>query len=262
MNLIILNYHGLESRAGQYEWRDEEKPYVLDAGKFGLQLDELSRRGFESLSPAGLKAWSEGAGPEKAVLMTFDDGLTCHGELAAPLLERKGMKAIFFIPVELVGKKGHMGWDELKILQRHGFEIGSHGLRHIALTGLPEAQIKEEFEKSKKILEDKLGMPVKSFSVPRGFFNDAMRHTARLAGYDYLFTSSFDTNPKPCDFFALKRMAVKRSTSEKQFSDMIEDHLGLRRTWEKMKEQVRGSMPPAFYDALAAVKRKAGRSSC
>lgn len=149
-----------------------------------------------------------------------------------------------------------MDWDELKILIHHGFEIGSHGLCHIPLTGLPEAELRREFELSKKILEEQLGRPVKSFSIPRGFYNESMREVARKAGYEFLFTSSFDVNEKGCDLFELKRMVVKKSTSPKQFSDLLEGNLGFRKTWEQMKEQVRGHVPPSFYNALAAAKRK------
>jgi peptidoglycan/xylan/chitin deacetylase (PgdA/CDA1 family) len=256
MSLPIHNYHGLETRAGEYPWHEEEKPYVVDSAQFSVQMEELARGGYQTFTSGALKAWNDGQGPAKPVMITFDDGMTSHGEIAAPILQKKGFKAVFFIPVALVGQKGHMGWDELKILHRHGFEIGSHGLRHIALTGLPETELKEEFEKSKKILEDKLGVPVKSFSIPRGFYNDTMRHLARLAGYEYLFTSSFDINKKGCDLFELKRMVVKKTTTSKQFSNMLQGNLGFRRAWEKMKEQVRGTVPPAFYDSLAAAKRK------
>lgn len=259
MILPILNYHGLESRTDEYAWRDEEKPYVMDTRLFSSQMDELVRGGFRTLSLAELREWATLSAPPRndgTVMLTFDDGLKSQGGLAAPVLEKRGLKALFFIPAERVGQPGTMDWDELKILTRHGFEIGSHGLRHIPLTGLPEAQLRQEFEKSRKILEDKLGLPVKSFSIPRGFAHDTMRHVARAAGYEFLFTSSFDVNERGCDLFDLKRMVVKRGMSAKQFSDMLEGDLGFRRTWEHMKEGVRNHVPPAFYDVLAAAKRK------
>lgn len=255
MKLPILNYHGFESRPGQYEWLGEERPYVVSAEVFNAQLEELHQKGFRSVDLAGLKAWREGNGPEKAVMMTFDDGMKSHGEVAVPVLEKRGFKGHFFIPVQLVGQKGHMDWSELKELSRRGFEIGSHGWRHVPLTGLPAAEVREEFVKSKEILEDKLAIPVKSFSIPRGFFNEPMREIAHQAGYEFLFTSSFDINKKGSDFFELKRMVVKKTTTPQQFTGMIEGNLGFRRTWEKMKETVRGNVPPAFYDALAAAKR-------
>jgi peptidoglycan/xylan/chitin deacetylase (PgdA/CDA1 family) len=255
VKLPILNYHGFETRPGQYDWLGEEKPYVVTAETFSAQLEEMVRCGFRTLELSGIKAWKEGNIPEKAVVITFDDGLKSHGEVAAPILEKAGFKGLFFIPVKLVGQKGHMDWNDLKDLSRRGFEIGSHGWRHVPLTQLPESEVREEFVKSKAVLEEKLGVPVKSFSIPRGFYNESMRAVAREAGYEYLFTSTFDTNSKDCDLFELKRMVVKRSTASSQFAAILEGNLGLRRTWEKMKEMVRGNVPPAFYDALAAAKR-------
>ena len=275
MKLAILNYHGFETHAGQYEWLGEERPYVVDASVVRAQMEELVRKGYDSLTLAALKSWNSANGGGSlpgcdpaatgpvpgtypaplAVMITLDDGLKSHGEVAAPIFEKYGVKAVFFIPVELIGQKGHMDWEELKDLIRRGFEIGSHGWRHIPLTGLSEKELRQEFERSKEILENKLGVPIKSFSIPRGFFNGAMREIAHAAGYEFLFTSSFDTNAKGCDLFELKRMVVKKSTTDRQFSAMIEGNLGFRRTWEKMKENVRGNVPPAFYDALAAAKR-------
>ena len=256
MNLPILNYHGLESRPEEYEWLDEERPYVLSLLRFSSQMEELLRRSYRTLGLADLKEWQSGKGKEKPVMITFDDGLKSHGDHAAVLLQKKNMKAIFFIPVSLVGQKGHMGWDELRLLVRHGFDIGSHGMNHVALTGLSEREVKEELVKSKKTLEDKVGVPIKSFSIPRGYFTDEMRVLARDAGYEFLFTSSFDVNLPGSDLYALKRMVVKRETSDKQFVDCIEGNLGFRKHWEQAKEKMRASVPPAFYDALAATKRK------
>lgn len=255
MKLPILNYHGFQGRAGEYAWEGEEIPYVLEAQAFNDQLSEASKRGFYTLRSSELRAWAEGKKSGRAMMFTFDDGLKSHYEHAAPALKRKGYTGIFFIPAGMVGRQTHMNWNELRNLSRDGFEIGSHGLNHVPLTDLTDGELREELETSKKILEEGLGVPVKSFSIPRGFHSGRLAAAAKKAGYEYLYTSRFDLNASEIDLFYLRRMVVKKSTTLNQFINFIEGNLGWRRPWEAMKEKVRGAVPPVFYDRLAAMKR-------
>lgn len=61
---------------------------------------ELLARSFELVSRDELLAAVDGesALPERACVLTFDDGLRCHAELALPVLEQLGAPAIFFVP--------------------------------------------------------------------------------------------------------------------------------------------------------------------
>ncbi len=255
MKLPILNYHGFQGRAGEYAWEAEEVPYVLEASVFNEQLQEAAKRGFYTLRSSELRSWAEGKKAGRPMMFTFDDGLKSHFQHAAPALKRKGYTGIFFVPAGMVGKETHMSWDELRQLSRDGFEIGSHGLHHVPLTDLTDGELREELETSKKMLEDGLGAPVKSFSIPRGFHSGRLAGFAAKAGYEFLHTSRFDVNYQNIDLFYLRRMVVKKSTTLNQFISYIEGNLGWRRTWESMKETVRGAVPPVFYDKLAALKR-------
>ena len=52
--------------------------------------------------------------PRRAVAITFDDGYACNAEYAAPLLERMGIPATIFLPVELVQRGRDYWWHELE----------------------------------------------------------------------------------------------------------------------------------------------------
>jgi len=79
---------------------DERKSYIRhlydyhSAAAFERVLDELlaNFRPLEDLSPESIA----GAGADRFVI-TFDDGLRSAYEVAAPILERKGIPAIFFL---------------------------------------------------------------------------------------------------------------------------------------------------------------------
>ena len=55
----------------------------------------------------------DGAFPENAIVLTFDDGYRDCFQNARPLLETYGIPAIFFIVSEYVGKRKEYWWDEL-----------------------------------------------------------------------------------------------------------------------------------------------------
>ena len=257
MKLPILNYHGIQSFEGEFGWTEAERPYVLGHAEFDLQLEALVQSGFHSLNLKELNQWLEnGRTVEKPVFLSFDDGPIGHFQYAAPALKRRSMKAIFFVSAALVGKPGQMDWKELLDLLRQGFEIGSHGLRHIPLTQLSESDLLEEIAGSKKILEERLGIPILSFSVPRGFYAPRISDLAKRAGYRCVFTSKFDLNKRGADPMQLKRLVVKANCGEADFLRMIYGKLGPKGVLEALKNNLRQTMSPDLYDKAALLKRK------
>ncbi len=83
--------------------------------------------------------------PEKAVMLTFDDGYDDHYSEAFRLLKKYDMKGVFFI---ISGKpdqdSDYATWAQVKEMADAGQEIASHTVTHPSLTTLaPEAQRKE-----------------------------------------------------------------------------------------------------------------------
>ncbi len=254
--LCVLNYHGIESRKDEFFWHPGEKAYALSTETFQLQLDQLRDVGLGMISLNELGEWlnaEDGGG--KRILLTFDDGHLSHFRYVAPELKERNLNGIFFIPTGLVGKKDSMGWTELRQLVKEGFNVGSHGHRHIPLTQLLQRELETELELSKKMLEDRLGIEVSSFSVPRGFFHPRIRRAAKRAGYRYVFTSQFDLNRKGSDPFSLRRLALRPEISLRRFSELLQGGLGIQRYSEKLKDLARRFVPPAFYENLTEMIR-------
>ena len=255
--LPVLNYHGIEERRGEYPWADVETPYVISSDMFLRHLDFLVSNQFVSLAADQLKEWFGGRFPNgRSIILTFDDGHISHYQYAVPALKQKKLNAIFFIPVALVGQTNQMSWAQLKELAQAGFEIGSHGYSHDALSGMTHHGLWRELERSKKMLEDRLGIRVRSFSVPKGYYQLRIREVAMELGYDFLFTSRFDVNLSHQDPWRLSRLAIKKKTSFQEFSNVIYGRLGYKRIIEQAKEAARRFLNPSIYDALADWKQQ------
>lgn len=92
--LIVVNYHHVRPAP------DPEFPHLhgLTLAQFRAQLDALGRE-FELISPEELERAARGEGelPSRACLLTFDDGLRDHAETVLPELQRRGLRAAFFV---------------------------------------------------------------------------------------------------------------------------------------------------------------------
>jgi peptidoglycan/xylan/chitin deacetylase (PgdA/CDA1 family) len=130
--------------------------------------------------------------------VTFDDGHLSDYEHALPLLQLHNLKANFFITTGWTGKKiGYMGWAEIKSLVVHGHVVGAHGWSHTLLTQCNSARLNSELLDSKAVLEDALGKPVTTMSLPGGRFNSRVISACEDAGYTQIYTSVPQSTPAP-----------------------------------------------------------------
>jgi len=208
--LITLMYHGVTSK--DYKSPPDRETgaelYDVRVENFQAQMDYLHRH----------PERSEGSQP----VLTFDDGEMNNYEIALPIIKEFGFKAYFFIIVKRIGNEGYMGWKELKSLAEAGMTVGSHGLTHEVLTNLKDSQIIEELRASKNCLEKNLGIPINSFSVPRGFCNEKIIQMAYEAGYSQIFISD---KPEYLKSACTPRIAVKANWSLKRFQQALENYV-------------------------------------
>src|SRR5262249_31565391 len=90
--------------------------------------------------------------------------------------------------------------------------VGSHAWTHESLGGLSPAEIRTQGERSRKTLEDRLGVPVTAFAYPFGTrrdFNATTRQILHEVGYELLFTSQHGAVRWVCDPLALPRIKVE-----------------------------------------------------
>jgi peptidoglycan/xylan/chitin deacetylase (PgdA/CDA1 family) len=141
----------------------------------------LLRRTFRvvSLSEVFRLARSGQAVPPRTAAVTFDD--CYHNNLAAAeVLAQHELPATFFVPASFVGTNhtfpwdrhqrplSNLTWDDLRVMADMGFEIGSHTLTHPNLATLALAEARHEIANSRKVIEERLGRPVRWFAYPFG----------------------------------------------------------------------------------------------
>ena len=123
----------------------------------------LARWGYVGIRPSDWLRWlRERTGPpEKAVLITFDDGYADLTEHALPVLRRHGFGAVVFVVTGQVG--GASAWDEAQGSAPHrlmtadkwrlgytGNQFGSHSRTHVDLTTLTPNELSDEIVGSRK----------------------------------------------------------------------------------------------------------------
>ena len=117
------------------------------------------------------------------LITSWDDGSILDLKVAE-VLEKYKLPGIFYIVCDWVGKQGYLSWDQIKDLDKRGFEIGSHTLSHPTdLKMTYEDQLFAEVHISKDILENVLGHSIKSFCYPRGRADERIKEMVVEAGY-------------------------------------------------------------------------------
>lgn len=211
-SIRVVNYHGTPEKYA--EFLDKHFSYFAD--NFTCIDEEGLQRFFDKKA---LKAAKPG------LILTFDDGLRSNYSFAAPLLERYCLRGWFFIPCAFIGQDENsskwanehrvtyeqeapdrisMSWDELADLIKRGHVIGSHTVNHQRMfDDVPEKIINEEIHDSKRILEEKLNRPIRSFCWVGGelnTYNPLAMAEVRKAGYSFSFMAfsspiQADTHP-------------------------------------------------------------------
>lgn len=106
-------------------------------------------------------------------LITFDDGLADVYRVAYPELKERGIPFTVFIITEFLDTEGYLTTDQLVELSKDSLvTVGSHGLSHDVLKGMPRERQEEELLKSKENLESLLCRPVKYFAYSHGQYDD------------------------------------------------------------------------------------------
>src|SRR5262245_56519083 len=173
----VMNLHGTPRRA---------------AAALEAQLRWASEQ-FEVLHPESFLALLDGREPpphRPALVFTFDDGLASNAEVAAPILESLGMRALFFVNPAFAITSGEearrfvttrvrpiadpsalaaddiepMDPDTLRALRRRGHVIGNHTRTHEDLRRVSGAALDAEVRGARDTLSAWLKEPVQCFA--------------------------------------------------------------------------------------------------
>lgn len=212
-SIPILCYHQF-TRSNEAAHRLE-----LPARDFEDQLRYLSNAGYEFLSFADVAAIMEQQRPvpERAVVLTIDDGYESVYDVAWPLLQQYNARATLFIYTDFIGAGAALDWAQLKEMGASELiEIESHGKSHASLARIPEDQSEEsyslrlvdEISGSEAAFMANLGRAPRFLSYPYGNSSRVIADLLRDSGYDLAATVTRGTNGSFADPFLLHRTMI------------------------------------------------------
>ena len=257
---IALNYHDIipeEERTPPFD------RVAVSQKHFESHLTWLKKQGYQVVSLHEVIRAARGgeALPDKAVLLTFDDGYKSFYKRVFPLLKKYRFPAV----VALVGSwmdgldshnrpanKELLSWPEVREIQQSGLvEIASHsydlhrGLvanpqgneqaaatTHVFDTDLEQYEDDAEYQqrilasltKSADFIWQHAGIRPRLMVWPFGEYNEALLAASRSAGMPYTMALKDDKNTF-ADLRAMHRLLIADDPDQKQFSKIVK---GLR----------------------------------
>jgi peptidoglycan/xylan/chitin deacetylase (PgdA/CDA1 family) len=159
--------------------------YKHPVREFEDNLDQIASAG---MKPALVEQIDLDA-PGRHLLITFDDG-GLSSMASADALERRGWRGHYFITTALLGQPGFLSAAQLRELHGRGHHIGSHSHSHPDIFyRLSRQDMLKEWRMSMAILDDIIGAPVISASIPGGDGSAEVYGSAGACGILFLFTS-------------------------------------------------------------------------
>jgi peptidoglycan/xylan/chitin deacetylase (PgdA/CDA1 family) len=160
---------------------------VPELDRFAEFLDRLAAE-YEVLTMDDWLSQPARATDQTQLTLTLDDGYASWHESVAPLLEERGMPAVFFVSSGLVGLRGERAREfarlklrrtrelefislpDLEQLADHRlFEVGSHTRNHVDFGRVSDRRLaREEIAGDRARLEDWLATEVRFFAYPFG----------------------------------------------------------------------------------------------
>lgn len=191
---------------------------------FRRHLEVIEQWGAHVLRlPEALRLLDERALPDRAVVLTFDDGYASVVEHAWPLLLERRWPATMYAVSGYLDPSQRFPWDrdhhdaelvrlmsstQLREAAGSGLHVGSHTHTHPWLPRRSATELDDELRRSRGELEDLLGVPVDSVAYPAGGWNPAVRAATDRAGYTSGITVDRGVNPPRADRLTLRRAFV------------------------------------------------------
>lgn len=246
--ILALLYHRVSENTGRNPFNT-----VVSLKRFTAQIDSLQKLcPVISLSDAAAQLSSGRMRSDVQAVLTFDDGHRDMYEKAFPVLRTRGLPAAIFLATDYVGGKmpfdrmkpprpsirreimrflkpdlkdgaaieredgGCVTWEEAREMMDAGFEIGSHGMSHRSLTGIPVREAAFEIIESKRVIEDRLGRACSHFAFPFGSpldYNQTLIDRVRDAGYMTCLLNVRGRNSLRKDIFRFRRLIMDDSVN-------------------------------------------------
>ena len=212
----VLMYHSIGYEKGNTARLPKEK--------FKEQMKYLKENNYATLSLEDAYDFfmSNKAVPEKAIILTFDDGYVDNYVEAFPILKELELKATFFVITDLVDKiPSYMNLEQLKETQASGMDIESHTVNHEHLKQLSYEKQVKTLKESKEFLERLLNKKIQYFAYPYGEYTEETLTAVKETGYKMAFATTGKWSDKTDGILTLDRVFISGDASLDVFIERI-----------------------------------------
>lgn len=232
--VIILCYHGVTERLKRHP--SDRSGLHIRSGRFEEQLNYL-RRHYRVISLAEfIEARKSNRGlPDRSVVLTFDDGYRNFLTSALPRLIARDMPVSVFLITDRVqsNNQSHgnewseaddetfLSWQEIKELQQHGVEFGSHTCSHRKLSEIAAAEAERELRVSHQTIATHLSRADMPLAFPYGAYSEGVIALTRKLPYTCALTTDAGTNAPVTDLFLLRRNLIGDDDDEALFAARV-----------------------------------------
>ncbi|HCC00902.1 MAG TPA: hypothetical protein DEP42_06795 [Ruminococcaceae bacterium] len=214
--LPILMYHSITTVKGNN--------LCVPTAQFAAQMAWLKSNGYTTLSMEEVYAHlsTHTALPDKAVVVTLDDGYFDNYTHAYPILKQNKQKATVFMISGKIGTSNYMVASQLKEMSQNGIEIQDHTVSHGHLSKMSYAQQVAELRNSKTTLEKIIGRPVNFVAYPYGDYDQNTLQATKEVGYKMAFRENGGTASITDPILEVRRSYVRAADDLDAFSKIVQ----------------------------------------
>lgn len=185
--LVVLQYHHVSEGT--------PKSTSISPARFAEHMRWLQENKYEVVGMEQLIEWlKQGAPlPDKAVVITFDDGYRSIYENAWPILKRNSWPFTVFINTQHHDERNqqYMSWQQLEELAKKGGTLGNHSVSHEHMvrrrSGETDkqwlARVTDEITSAQGKIDRRVGKQPKVFAYPFGEYNRQLQGILQERGY-------------------------------------------------------------------------------
>lgn len=219
----VLCYHHI--RAWRASDAKEDRAYIVPPAKFEEQLKYLKENGYHAVVAQQVYDFYASGKPlpDKPIMLSFDDDDDNQYTTALPLLKKYGFNATFFIMTVTIDKENYMTAEQIKELDKEGYDIEPHTWDHHMVTQYKtDEDWQQQIAGPKKTLEDMLGHPTPFFAYPFGVYDAPSAQKIKSLGYKGAFRLNEVMDDKTDPLFAIKRNIANPYFTTEQFQLVLE----------------------------------------
>lgn len=177
--------------------------------------------------------------PDKAVIVSFDDGFMSVYENALPIMKKYDIRGNVYLPTAFIGKEPpFMTWDMIEELHAGDkWYFAAHTHNHVDIRTLDSDSAADEISRSHELFRSHLGYTPDVFCMPYGAFDRKSVRLVKKAGrYEYMLGSFYGhIDTENMSGRVLPRIGISNDDSIETFADKLEGRLDWKGQLQKTR---------------------------